>query len=91
MSNESFELFGWIGSAFFAICSLPQAILCIKNKNAIGISGWFLTWWFLGEIFTLMYVYNRHDVPLICNYILNLGFLIIIGRYKIWPKNDLSS
>lgn len=30
------ELVGWIGSACFAVCALPQVIKTVREKNADG-------------------------------------------------------
>jgi uncharacterized protein with PQ loop repeat len=86
--NINLEKIGWIGSLLFAFCGLPQAINSWKEKNSYGLTWSFLLMWLFGEIFTLIYVFNKQDVtPLLTNYILNLVFLIVILWYKIFPKN----
>ena len=82
------ELIGWIGSILFAICGLPQAISCYKSGNANGIDWLFLMAWLGGEILTLIYVWPRSDWPLITNYTINLIFVLIIFRYKMFPRID---
>lgn len=80
------ETIGWLGSILFAICGLPQAISCIKSGNAKGLDWFFLMAWFWGEVFTLMYIWPKSDYPLIFNYSLNLMFLMVIFKYKIWER-----
>jgi len=77
------ELVGWIGSACFAVCALPQVIKTVREKNADGMSHGLLWLWFLGEAFTIVYVWSAHfSWPLIVNYSFNLVLLSIIGYYK---------
>ena len=80
------ELFGYIGSICLAICAVPQAIMSYKKGHSKGLSINFLLLWTAGEIFTLIYVFPKLDIPLILNYSANIIFLSIIWRYKIFPK-----
>lgn len=77
------ETIGWIGSILFAVCGLPQAIQCYKDGHSRGLNWFFLICWFGGEVFTIIYVWPKGDIPLLFNYFLNLGFLGIMLRYKI--------
>lgn len=83
---EMNEFFGWIGSALFAICGLPQALQSIKDGNSRGLNWFFLLAWFGGEIFTIIYVWPKMDLPLLANYAVNLIFLGIMLKYKIWER-----
>jgi len=78
------EVLGWLGSTCLALCALPQVIQCVKQKHAKGVSFWFLLLWLLGEIFTMIYVFAQHglDLPLTCNYLINILFIIIIIHYE---------
>ena len=80
------ETIGWIGSILFAVCGIPQAYHCWKTGNARGLSWGFIGCWFFGEIFTLIYVFPKSDWPLIFNYTLNLVFLLVIIKFKIWER-----
>jgi len=42
--------------------------------------------WFIGEIFTIIYVFPKMDLPLLFNYTANVIFLSVIIYYKIKPK-----
>lgn len=80
------NILGWIGSILFAICGLPQAIKCYKEKHADGISTSFLLMWLFGEIFTMIYVLPKMDLPLLFNYSINLVFLFVITYFKFRKK-----
>lgn len=82
------EFLGWFGSILLAFCGLPQAISSCKKKSSHGITWGLLIMWGLGEIFTLIYVIPKMDVPLLFNYTANIIFLIIITYYKIFGKNS---
>lgn len=81
------HILGWIGSICLAICALPQAILSIKNGHSKGISLGLLILWFIGEICTLLYIIDSiNSLPLLLNYILNILFLLIIFKYRFFPR-----
>lgn len=82
------DIIGWISGFLFAFCGLPQAIKSVRDGNSYGISNLFLLMWTLGEILAIIYVYCKHglDLPLLFNYCVNLIFLVIIIRYKIFPR-----
>lgn len=81
------ETIGWIGSALFAMCGVPQAIQCYRAGHARGLAWGFLGMWFFGEILTLAYILPKLDWPLIFNYTFNLALLLVIIRYKLLPKD----
>lgn len=91
--NEYYEICGWIGGVFFAICGIPQAWYCYKEKHAIGLSWLFILCWLIGEVFTLGYVIASDIVssdfhyPLIFNYVLNTLVLMVIIHYKVLGDN----
>ena len=80
------EIIGWIGSAMFAMCGLPQAVQSAREGHSDGLSWLFLLMWFFGEIFTMIYVWPKMDYPLLANYLTNMVFLVIILFYKISPR-----
>lgn len=85
--DNFFYTLGWAGSVLFAICAAPEAYLSFKNKHSNGLSYAFLMIWSFGEVFTLAYVVytTPGNYPLIFNYLLNLGFLLVIVYYKFFP------
>ena len=80
------EFFGWVGSALFALCGMPQAIKSAQDGHSEGLSWMFLLMWFFGEVFTLVYIIPKMDMPLLANYVVNLGFLGVILYFKIFPR-----
>lgn len=80
------EIIGWLGAALFAICGLPQAVQCAREGHARGLNWFFLLAWLGGEVLTIAYVWPKMDVPLLANYFINLVFLLIMLRYKIWER-----
>jgi uncharacterized protein with PQ loop repeat len=81
------NLIGWLGAICFSFCGLPQAYKSYKDGHSDGISILFLFLWFLGEFFSIIYTFNKHVLPLFCNYILNIIFLLIIIKYKFFRRN----
>ena len=80
------EIIGWLGSILLAFCGLPQAIESYKTKSSEGLTWGFLFMWFVGEIFTIIYILPQMVLPLLFNYTANVIFLSIIIYYKINPK-----
>lgn len=86
-SNMSlFEILGWLGSLCLAICAIPQAWMSFRDKHSEGISWSFLLLWAFGELFALVYVYDKLDLPLLLNYATNILVLGVILYYKIKPQ-----
>jgi len=88
------EIIGWIGSIFFAVCALPQAIHTYRTKRSDDLSEMFLWFWFWGEVFTLAYILygdymkGTYHFPLYFNYIFNLFllFYLIYAKYTYSTK-----
>lgn len=82
------ELIGWIGSICFALCGAPQAIQCVRQGHACGLSHSMLALWFLGEICYIISVWATLGFILwmMANYILNLVWLSIIAYYSVRPR-----
>jgi len=78
------ELVGWIGSICFATCGAPQAIACIKQGHARGLSFTFLVLWFMGEVcYIAATVAAFGIVPwLLFNYLLNILWILIMLYYR---------
>ncbi len=80
------DTLGWIGAVFFAICGLPQAAQSVREGHSKGLNWFFLLAWFIGEVCTIVYVWPKADWPLLFNYLVNLVFLLIMLKYKIWER-----
>lgn len=79
---------GFVGAALLAFCALPQLIMTIKDGHAYGMSILFLLAWYLGEIFTLIYIVDKIGIegPLFLNYAANTAMLTVIMYYKLFPR-----
>lgn len=88
MESQLISWIGWLGGILFAICGIPQAYTCWKDKNSYGLSWLFLITWFLGEVLTLTYILCKdvYDWPLIFNYTFNLLALLVIFYFKFFPS-----
>lgn len=81
------DIIGYIGAACLALCAAPQAIKSFKEKRTMGISFWFLILWYVGEVFTLVYIaMTTMQIPLVINYVFNILCLTVIIYY--WRKDD---
>ena len=83
------EIFGILGSIGLCLCGFPQAWKSFKDKHADGMAFSTVLLWLLGELFMLLYVVIKHtkDIPLMTNYIVSAFSVVVISRYKFWPKN----
>ena len=80
-------IIGWIGSILFAFCGLPQAHKTWKDGHANGLDIYFLLLWTGGEIGTITAVAMDHGgAYLLFNYLVNLIWLGIMWRYKLYPR-----
>lgn len=79
------DLIGWIGSVAFAICGLPQAWECFKNKSAKGINPFFVGLWLTGEVCYVMSVLLKFGWVgwMMFNYLANIFSITVIMYYLI--------
>ena len=82
------ELIGWLGSIALSFCGAPQAYKSYFDKHSIGISSSFIWLWMIGEVMQLIYVFEKHDMPLVFSCLMNMVFIIIITYYKLYPKHE---
>jgi uncharacterized protein with PQ loop repeat len=82
------EALGYIGGLCLALCGVPLAWATLRAGHAKGLDLGFLLLWFFGEVLTIIYILPKQDYPLLLNYGLNLTLLIIILRYKLWPRKQ---
>lgn len=80
------EVLGWIGSLLLAICAVPQAVQSFRQGHSQGVTHSLLWLWAGGEVFTLAYVLQRADWPLVVNYTANMVSLGVILWYKYKPR-----
>jgi len=84
------DVIGWIGSVAFAICGLPQAWECYKNKSAQGINPTFVGLWLIGEVAYVVSVLMKFGWVswMMFNYIANLFSIAVIVFYLLKDKTE---
>ena len=80
------ELFGWISTAAFAICAVPQAYKAYRDGHSDGLAAGLLWLWMIGEITGMCYGVGLKELPLILNYSANAILVGFVLRYKIYPR-----
>jgi uncharacterized protein with PQ loop repeat len=82
------QAMGWVGSLFFAISGIPQAVKVWRTKEAGDLSYAFLWLWLGGEWLSCSYVacqnlqIHQFQAPLFVNYAVNFAVVI----YLLWAK-----
>ncbi len=86
---SSIEIIGWIASALFAVCGLPQAYQSWKQGHSDGVSALFMWAWLIGELLMQVYVFGKHgwDMVLLVQYWFNTLFVALILWYKYRPRS----
>lgn len=83
------EIIGWLGSICFSICAMPQSYISYKQGHSRGLSALTLVLWCVGEVLTLIYVWSTaFSLPLITNYLFNLGCLSVIITFRLFPRSE---
>ena len=86
---------GYVGNLFLAICAIPQAIKCWREKSAYGLSWGWVMLCLLGEYFGMGYLLllmmsesnnGTNLLPMILNYGTNCIAMAIIFYYKAFGK-----
>ena len=82
------DILGWIGTFCFSVCGAPQALKVYQDGHSNGLSLAFLWLWLIGEIFFVSAILLRFGFVswLLVNYGFNLLFLLVLFRYKFWPR-----
>jgi uncharacterized protein with PQ loop repeat len=71
------DILGWVATALFSICYLPQIIKLGKTKRVDGLSIIFLVISLIANIIALGYATLIKQPPLQIKYILSMSFLSI--------------
>ena len=81
------DIISWAGSICFALCGIPQAWQSYRQGHSNGLSWPFLILWFMGELFTIIYVaVEVRSLPLLVNYGCNFLCLVVVIRYRVRPR-----
>lgn len=74
-----------IGSLLLAFCGVPEVYKCYKEKKCS--IGWaMLLMWLVGELLLIIFALQTKQYSLLINYLANVGLIVVLLRYKIWPK-----
>lgn len=82
------HIIGYLAMFCLITASIPQAIKSIKEGHSKGMAGGYIILLLFG--FTLMSVYlllTKPIIPVLINYASNILMMLIIGYYKLFPKN----
>lgn len=87
------NFFGFLSAICFSGCAIPQAIKCIREKNADGMSTAMLILWLVGELSAIIYSVLVLGAPfwLLFNYTLSTIGLLPIAYYKFFADPKLST
>jgi len=83
------EVLGWGSNLVFALSGIPQAYKCFKQGHGHGLSHMLLWMWFTGELCAGIYaILKGLPTPLIINYIVNFTSLLVIMKYRYFPRSQ---
>jgi len=84
------DIIGWIGSVAFAVCGLPQAWECYRNRSAKGISPVFIGLWLIGEVCYVISVLIKFGWVgwMMFNYIANIASIAVITYYLLKDRKQ---
>ena len=87
------DFIGWIGSIAFAICGIPQAWECYKNRSARGINPLFIILWLTGEICYVASVLMKFGWVnwMMFNYMANIFSITVIMYYLVLDRKNTGS
>lgn len=78
------DILGFLSALCFGLCGLPQAIKCVREKSADGVSSGMIFLWVAGELFAIIYAIIDLGAPfwLMLNYITSILMLLPIMYFK---------
>ncbi len=81
-------ILGLIAQGIFTVSTGAQALRCHKQGHAYGVSSPMILGLCTGLIIMLYYIYFELncDIVLISGHSIQLGFWLIIARYRFWGK-----
>jgi len=84
-------MIGWIGALAYSACAIPQAVQCKRQGHGEGLSAGMLLVWLAGGVSMLVAIPLQCGwVPwLMTSYACNTAALLVIIRYRFWPRKDL--
>lgn len=82
---QTADIIGWIGSVAFAVCGVPQAWQCVRDRTARGINPLFLALWLVGEVCYVASVLLKFGWVgwMMFNYCMNIASVFVIGFFLV--------
>lgn len=83
------NVIGWIMSASFTGCGVPQAWKSYRDGHSKGLSLYFLLLWIIGEVCGVFYSFEFTPFPwpLFINYSVSTIITFIIMKYYFFPRD----
>jgi hypothetical protein len=78
---------GWLSTILLAACGVPLVVEALRSGKS-NVNPWFLWLWCLGELLGLVYCISLSSPPLIVNYSFNLSLILIVLRYRYFPRSN---
>lgn len=85
------QTFGWIATALFTLCYIPQIYKMLRTGSVRGVSFMFLLLPFIANLVALKYAVEIRQDPLVIKYILGALFsascitMYVYVRYQQFP------
>ena len=80
------DILGWIGATAYAICAVPQVILCIRQGCVKGFSAVYAWLSFTASVLSLIYAIPGGEMMLLLNFGLNIFLWGMILKYVYFPR-----
>jgi uncharacterized protein with PQ loop repeat len=86
--KDLFLFLGTFGTICLAFSGLPQAILSYRDGHSNGVAQWTILLWVFGEAAMVAYAlyFYSSDCILLLNYISNFLLVMVIFKYKYFPR-----
>lgn len=79
------DVVGFAAALAFAVSSLPQAVLTLRQGHTQGMTGGMITLWWVGSALMLIYSLDKTWVYIL-NYSCNLAMCSVFIYYMLWPR-----
>jgi uncharacterized protein with PQ loop repeat len=82
------SIIGYLAMFCLMTASIPQAVKSVKEGHSKGMAGGYIILLLSG--FSLMTTYlflTKPIIPVVVNYICNIAMMLVIGYYKLFPRN----
>jgi uncharacterized protein with PQ loop repeat len=82
------NIIGYIAMICLMCAAIPQAFKSIKDGNSKGIADGYIVLLLSGfSMMTIYLICTKPIIPVILNYLCNIIMMLVIGYYKLFPRN----